>query len=47
MDFYIVCHGDTIKEGNKSSDQENVAMIFLRHYLHGDLKNEFLNGHSS
>jgi hypothetical protein len=36
-------HGDTIKEGNKSSNQEKTkAMIFLRHHLHEDLKNEYL-----
>jgi hypothetical protein len=36
-------HGDTIKEGNRSSDQEKAkAMIFLRHHLHEDLKNEYL-----
>ncbi|XP_058733554.1 uncharacterized protein LOC131605183 [Vicia villosa] len=36
-------HGDTIKEGNKSSDQQKAkAMIFLRRHLHEDLKNEYL-----
>jgi len=36
-------HGDTIKEGNKTSDQQKAkAMIFLRHHLHQDLKNEYL-----
>ncbi|KAK2366620.1 ARM REPEAT PROTEIN INTERACTING WITH ABF2 [Trifolium repens] len=36
-------HGDIIKEGNKTSDQEKAkAMIFLRHHLHEDLKNEYL-----
>ncbi|XP_058784027.1 uncharacterized protein LOC131658788 [Vicia villosa] len=36
-------HGDTIKEGNKSSDQQKAkVMIFLRRHLHEDLKNEYL-----
>ncbi|XP_058727029.1 uncharacterized protein LOC131598447 [Vicia villosa] len=36
-------HGDTIKEGNKSCDQQKAkAMIFLRRHLHEDLKNEYL-----
>ncbi|XP_058775195.1 uncharacterized protein LOC131649450 [Vicia villosa] len=36
-------HGDTIKEGNKSSDQQKAkAMIFLHRHLHEDLKNEYL-----
>ncbi|XP_058777125.1 uncharacterized protein LOC131651482 [Vicia villosa] len=36
-------HGDTIKKGNKSSDQQKAkAMIFLRRHLHEDLKNEYL-----
>ncbi|KAK2438354.1 hypothetical protein QL285_006625 [Trifolium repens] len=36
-------NGDTIKEGNITSAQEKAkAMIFLRHHLHEDLKNEYL-----
>ena len=36
-------HGDTIKEGNKTTEQQKAkAMIFLRHHLHKDLKNEYL-----
>jgi hypothetical protein len=36
-------NGDTIKEGNATSAQQKAkAMIFLRHHLHGDLKNEYL-----
>ncbi|XP_060170345.1 uncharacterized protein LOC132601261 [Lycium barbarum] len=35
--------GDTIKENNKTSNQENAkAMIFLRHHLDEDLKIEYL-----
>ncbi|KAK4359786.1 hypothetical protein RND71_022015 [Anisodus tanguticus] len=35
--------GDTIKEKNKASDQENVkAMIFMRHHLDEALKIEYL-----
>ncbi|XP_059291194.1 uncharacterized protein LOC132044703 [Lycium ferocissimum] len=35
--------GDTIKEKNKASNQENAkAMIFLRHHLDEDLKIEYL-----
>ncbi|XP_060171498.1 uncharacterized protein LOC132602738 [Lycium barbarum] len=35
--------GDTVKENNKASNQENVkAMIFLRHHLDEDLKIEYL-----
>jgi hypothetical protein len=35
--------GDTIKNKNKNSPQEKTkAMIFLRHYLHEDLKTEYL-----
>ncbi|XP_060217086.1 uncharacterized protein LOC132644514 [Lycium barbarum] len=35
--------GDTIKENNKASNQENAkAMIFLRHHLDEDLKIEYL-----
>ncbi|XP_058775221.1 uncharacterized protein LOC131649477 [Vicia villosa] len=41
-------HGDTIKEGNKSSDQQKAkAMIFLRRHLHEDLKNEYLTDFKS
>jgi len=36
-------NGNTIKEGNKASNQQKAkTMIFLRHYLHEDLKNEYL-----
>src|SRR6266487_1520268 len=36
-------NGDTIKEGNKTNDQQKAkALIFLRRHLHGDLKNEYL-----
>ncbi|CAA7014138.1 unnamed protein product [Microthlaspi erraticum] len=36
--------GETIKEGNKAEAKDNAkAMIFLRHHLHEDLKNEYLN----
>ncbi|XP_058776519.1 uncharacterized protein LOC131650824 [Vicia villosa] len=36
-------HGNAIKEGNISSDQQKTkAMIFLRRHLHEDLKNEYL-----
>jgi len=36
-------HGDAIKEGNKTSDQQKAkTMIFLCHHLHQDLKNEYL-----
>ena len=36
--------GETIKEGNQSSLQDCAkALIFLRHHLHEDLKNEYLN----
>ncbi|KAK1430133.1 hypothetical protein QVD17_12672 [Tagetes erecta] len=35
--------GDTIKEGNEATDQNKAkAMIFLRHHIHEDLKNEYL-----
>ncbi|KAK1407624.1 hypothetical protein QVD17_39244 [Tagetes erecta] len=35
--------GDTIKEGNESTDQNKAkVMIFLRHHIHEDLKNEYL-----
>ena len=35
--------GETIKEGNQSSLQDRAkALIFLRHYLHEDLKIEYL-----
>jgi len=33
----------TILEGNQAGNQDKAkAMIFLRHHLHGDLKNEYL-----
>jgi len=33
----------TIREGNQAQNQDKAkAMIFLRHHLHGDLKNEYL-----
>lgn len=36
-------HGDTIKEVNRATDQQKAkAMIFIRHHLHEDLKNEYL-----
>lgn len=36
-------HDNTITEGNKSSDQQKAkTMIFLRHHLHEDFKNEYL-----
>lgn len=36
-------HGDTIKERNITSDQQNAkTMKFLRRHLHDDLKNEYL-----
>ena len=32
--------GETIKEGNKMYPEENaLALIFLRHHIHDDLKN--------
>ena len=35
--------GDAIKEENQASLQDRVkVMIFLRHYLHEDLKGEYL-----
>ncbi|KAI3705105.1 hypothetical protein L1987_75337 [Smallanthus sonchifolius] len=35
--------GDTIKEGNETTTQDKAkAMIFLRHHIHDDLKNEYL-----
>ncbi|KAL6543983.1 hypothetical protein OROGR_010480 [Orobanche gracilis] len=35
--------GETIKEGNKESQQDRAkALIFLRHHLHDDLKVEYL-----
>ena len=35
--------GETIKEGNEESQQNCAkALIFLRHHLHEDLKNEYL-----
>ena len=34
--------GETINEGNKMSPEENaLALIFLRHHIHDDLKNEY------
>ena len=35
--------GNTIKEGNQASPQDRAkSLIFLRHHLHEDLKNEYL-----
>ena len=35
--------GNTIKEGNQASLQDCAkSLIFLRHHLHEDLKNEYL-----
>jgi len=35
--------GDAIKEGNKMNPEEKAtALIFLRHHIHDDLKNEYL-----
>ena len=35
--------GHTIKEGNQASLQDRAkSLIFLRHHLHEDLKNEYL-----
>ena len=35
--------GETMKEGNEESQQDCAkALIFLRHHLHKDLKNEYL-----
>ena len=35
--------GNTIKEGNQASLQDRAkSLIFLRHHLHEDLKNEYL-----
>ena len=35
--------GETIKEGNKTSPEEKaLALIFLCHHIHDDLKNEYL-----
>ena len=35
--------GAAIKEGNQTSLQDHAkALIFLRHHLHEDLKNEYL-----
>ena len=40
MNYYL---GETIKEGNEESQQDCAkALIFLRHHLHEDLKNEYL-----
>ena len=34
---------NTIKEGNQASLQDRIkSLIFLRHHLHEDLKNEYL-----
>ncbi|KAJ0011139.1 hypothetical protein Pint_33290 [Pistacia integerrima] len=39
----VIGLGDTIKEGNESSNQDKAkAMIFLRHHLHEGLKTEYL-----
>ncbi|XP_017228508.1 uncharacterized protein LOC108203826 [Daucus carota subsp. sativus] len=37
----VMCLGDTIREGNVKTEQEN-AMIFLRHHLHEGLETEYL-----
>ena len=35
--------GDTIEKGNKMSPKKKTsALIFLRHHIHDDLKNEYL-----
>ena len=35
--------GETIKDGNKKSLEENaLALIFLRHHIHDNLKNGYL-----
>ena len=35
--------GNTIKEGNQASLQDHPkSLIFLRHHLHEDLKNEYI-----
>ena len=35
--------GETIKENNKMSPEKKaLALIFLRHHIHEDLKNEYL-----
>ena len=40
MNYYL---GETIKEINEESQQDCAnALIFLRHHLHEDLKNEYL-----
>ena len=40
MNYYF---GETIKEENEKSQQDcENALIFLRHHLHKDLKNEYL-----
>ncbi|XP_057803849.1 uncharacterized protein LOC131019189 [Salvia miltiorrhiza] len=44
-DIHLISRGlgETIKEGNKASDQDRAkALIFLRHHLHDDLKTEYL-----
>jgi hypothetical protein len=36
-------HGETIRDGNNESQQDSVkTMIFIRHYLHEELKTEYL-----
>ena len=40
MNYYF---GETIKEENEGSQQDSArALIFVRHNLHEDLKNEYL-----
>ncbi|XP_057770762.1 uncharacterized protein LOC130990557 [Salvia miltiorrhiza] len=44
-DIHLISRGlgETIKKGNKASDQDRAkALIFLRHHLHDDLKTEYL-----
>ena len=44
INLEAVNFGETIKEGNQSSLQDCAkALVFLRHHLHEDLKNEYLN----
>ncbi|XP_057774822.1 uncharacterized protein LOC130993803 [Salvia miltiorrhiza] len=45
-DIHLISRGlgETIKEGNKASDQDRAkALIFLRHHLHDDLKTEIVS----
>ena len=43
--LYAINLGNTIKEGNQTSLQDlTKSLIFLRHHLHEDLKNEYLTG---